>query len=184
MCWWRGVTFSFVLCFGKTGKARENEHRTPVQTKVLMTVMRFMQRDGSFSGRVLFLPFSLCEDRGYLDRSNYQRKEPSIVWSSFLRVTDVESVLSFGNPEMVIFLSCSCSNQGQVGFGLTVNSVYLHYCASFVPEVPRRAFLQGCQLVYIFEKWSSFLLCTKRYENSRRRPARYFTSIIVLRKPL
>ena len=91
-----------------------------------MVSVGFCGRKQGFWGRVRFLSFSLWWGQGDLDRSSYQQKEESKVWSSFAHDADVELILSFENPEIVIFLSRSRLNQGRVVTGLTVNSVFVH----------------------------------------------------------
>ena len=163
LCWCRAVSFCFGPHFEPTEKATGHGASAVMQRRESMVRVGLAQRKRGFYGRVRFPPISFGSERGDLDRFNYQSQEETIVWWSFVCIDAVESVFSFGNVGIVIFLSCLRTNQGRFGTNLTLIYVYLHDCASFVPKVPRPSLPQCCQHVYIFEKWCSFSVRTKRY---------------------
>ena len=137
----KGSFFFVGRQFEKTDKAKEIREQTPEQTRAPMLGTGSMWRKWGFRDRARFLSFSHWWGQGELNRSHSLRKEESKVWSSFAHGADVELILSFENPEIVIFLSNSGSNRDRVVTGLTANCEYVHCLASFVPEVSRPTFL-------------------------------------------
>ena len=71
---------------------------------------RIVERKRGVWGRVHFLSFPHGRDRGDLDRVDNQLHEYFVVRSSFVWTEGVESVFSFGNLEVLIFLSLPCSS--------------------------------------------------------------------------
>ena len=138
-----------------------------------------MWRTGRFLGPPSFSPFSDETDRGYSNRAENDRNGEHAVWSSFSHVFGVTSILSFGNSECALFLSRPCSNRGRVGADLTVNYAYVRCYSLVAPKVLRRSFPRCCQHAFIFEKWSSFLLCIERHENTRQLRARYLIDTVL-----
>jgi len=144
----------------------------------------FVRTKRAFWAQACFLPFLHWKDGDGLDWVDTRRNETFTIWSSFLDIGDAVFIFSCGNPEMVIFLPSSCSNQDRTGGNLTVNYAYVYGWTLFVSEMPGCAFLQGCQHAHIVKKSSSFLVWKERYENTRQRLRQHLTGILVLRKRL
>ena len=109
---WICVPFFLQRCFFGTESASEREEWELIEARGLISRRAFSWRKRGFWRRQRFSSFSYWMHQRDFDGAVHQWKGESIIWSSFLCVTDFQSILYFGNLEIVLFLSRPCRNQG------------------------------------------------------------------------